>query len=353
MASLSFLEKVGNTSPNSAGFSLKGGRALGVYLLEDASATDLQNAIIQILGQTSVAPGDGRVQQTPPAAHPIYPWLMADSITNIVGIGPTGENEDTPDEDLEVETLVDEYADYNYWQITVEFKSLPYPVATNDSIPINDGSYYDSDGNSQTYEYPDEWSRYTECYYLPKDDNNLSSKSGQMEFKTGSGGPPHTLPVTIMPTMFLPDVYVRVIWHSIPYRYVTSTNSYITKMRGTINQNDLSIAGVDFPAGCLLYLSYTAEVYTPPVQQAATFFDGIATVDKLCDVTFTFLRTDRAITNAPTPPTNQNYIMAGHNLLPFLTDRAYYYCASVPSSGEGTPAWLSAPHELMQQDADA
>jgi hypothetical protein len=343
-------------SPCSAGFSLEGGRALGVYLLGGVTLEELQTAVTDVVGETDITPGDGRVQRTPMAAHPMWPWLYADSITEIRGIGVTGENQ-LAGEELEAPTLLDNYADYTNWRFTVEFKSKPYPVSPDSAITFSTVNYYNPDGSGPlSFSCPNEFDRYAWLEYIAKDDNNIAAKNGQMQFITTitSACAPKTC--AFSPSMYLPDMYMKLYWYGIPYRYITSPSSYIVQYRGYINQNAMTICGQDFTPGQLLYLHFSAKPYTPPVQGEALWVSGIMTAEKLCNVEMTFLRTDRIGSDLPTPPTNKNFIMGGHNLLPWLTTRQFYYAQSVPKIGCGatpsTPAYYSAPLEALQLDPD-
>ena len=139
-------------------------------------------------------------------------------------------------------------------------------------------------------------------------------------------------------------------WIGIPWRYVTSSKSWITSLLCRINQNDWWL----WKKGQLLYLNYDIHKYTAAVPSLETI-DEIVTTQKLCNVTFTFLLAMRPPRDAPTMPlANQNWVSAGHNLMPWYQDRTGFFYISADSTvaAQQYPPWNSAPYELLFTDPD-
>ena len=122
-----------------------------------------------------------------------------------------------------------------------------------------------------------------------------------------------------------------------PYRYLTSVNSYLNYYGGYINQN----AWMNWKPGELLYMGYKPIRYTPPVQGLVQLNTGssgyVNSSEKWCDIELTFLRTSRKLSNAAEKYgslRNGNWIQAGHNLLPWAGDRKFHY-ATRQAAGPG------------------
>src|SRR2546421_577504 len=81
-----YLEKVASLSPGQAGFALDQGR--GTLLYDVTNPLQVEDALTDILGTTDYdGPGDGRLSRKLPKAHPFYPWLYAERLSNIQGVG--------------------------------------------------------------------------------------------------------------------------------------------------------------------------------------------------------------------------------------------------------------------------
>ncbi len=185
-----------------------------------------------------------------------------------------------------------------------------------------------------------------------------------------------------MPKMFLPNSLVKFYWYQVPYRYILSKKSNLDKYKGRINQyhfypvvddpgepsNDPSLADLyQFPAGSLQYLNYSYVPYNPPVPQESPFLRQTANnTSKLVDIEFTFLQTDRGLLKGAslgTPPL-QNFIAAGHNLLPCFLTFGFSYATIRRQNGstaltfadygtiDGQPNWFSFPFEMLFSDPD-
>lgn len=365
-------EAIDSFSPQSAaGFSQDGGSATARLLLDEspddplASPTgeDLQNAVTDLIGDVGPldpSTGDGRLQRTPPKAHPIFPWLSADSITDIRGVGKY-EMVDAVEGDFEVPPLP-QWAQYDQYWYTVKFSPRPYPIVQDSSIFLNSSSWFDDSGVPISFEYATESERYCWTQIAPQFDV-ITAQQGQMIFRSSNPPPdgPEGLPYTGMPRMFLPNSVLKVYWQWVPLRYITSENSYIAGGRGRwpfagrINQNDVTIAGTTYSRGALMYLSYNYTPFTPPVQKTSTFAPGVFAMDKLCNIELNFLLTNRTADDIAVTPTNKNFITFGHNLQPWFTDRKFHYTESVaPAGGDIDPApeFRSMPTEILFSDPD-
>jgi len=157
----------------------------------------------------------------------------------------------------------------------------------------------------------------------------------------------------------------------VPYRYVTSSNSYIAggpnrNWRGRVNQNPWW----NWPAGSLLYMGYEVKKYSPPFNDIGTYpsylpingslsnVGSIIGYERLCDIELTFLLTQRYMSGSlGASITNGNYVAAGHNLLMNLADGKFYYATRPDLTGtnsvQNPPAWFSFPAEVLFTDPDA
>lgn len=354
-----YLESVADIEPAAGAFSQTNAEKRSIYLLQNPTgASDIQNAIEDILGTTSVSAGDGRLQRIPPYRHPIYPWLYASSV-NITGHGwaPPGPTAPADEEltDAGTESITDQFALYNTYFLDVKFTPRPYSVAADETIQLQTGSWYpetdDGVSPAQTFTFAPEWQRYTD-YDIQARTDNATAKQGTMNFKTKSGSAPNGFIYPGMPRVYLPNQTVTVKWYFVPFRYANSPNTYFPRWLGRINQNPWWL----WLPGELLYIGYKVEKFQPPV--AVRSFDGsFASADKLCNISFTFLSTKRCGADVPsTPPSNnRNFVMAGWNLQPWWVDRKFYSTQSNPKPPiTATPAaeYLSFPLEILFTDPD-
>jgi hypothetical protein len=407
------LEKIDKSQargPAAGGFSVDGGRWLRTYFIQAPQPADLEAMVTQIIGGTTYAPSaNGKLQRTPPVADPIYPFLYASAITNIIGVGGQFVIQNS-DAELEVQPMP-QFALFPWYEITFEFKPRPYAVNTDDEIqeylaggatppsasldtqlflggaagaPVvapptyQPGNYYGindtGSGPGYPFTYVNEWVRYVDWDTIEQDDY-VTAQMGQMQFITNGTSLPNAagVPFVGSPRIYLPNDILELTWYQVPLRLITSPFSYITRWRGRVNQNSVPWPGGPYTPGSLLFLNYKHKKYTPPVQQqiASPFTPqglGIFTTDKLCDVTFRFLRTRRYVPDPPLLPLanpNRNFIIGaqdpntmvfngGHNALPWLQDRQFHFAITSNINGVGKwPSYLSAPLELLFTDCDA
>ena len=182
--------------------------------------------------------------------------------------------------------------------------------------------------------------------------------TGDETFRTASGDKPEKTPFQDNPRMLLPDSAVTFDWYQVPYDYWLNRKSFLRRCVGMVNQKKW----LDYEPGELLYLGTDVQDYTPPVQKRRGQIFGASlgvNQKRLCNLTLKFKLTTRAGTDAPVAggaqAPNQNWIVAGHNLLPWLTTRKYYYSTSFDpanpaDSSKWVPTYKSFPVQLLFAD---
>jgi hypothetical protein len=346
-------EKSDSMALSTAGFNLQGGRGV---MIHDVPASELEERIEVLLGSTGLEPTDGRLVRVPPAAHPQFPWLVCNNISNIQGVGEVEFIEAAGD--LEVLTLPT-YGAYPLYRLTTEWGPRPYPILPDSAIGVFSGAWVDEDNVTQAMTYANEWERYVDVEVLPVD-SYVEGRQGQMKFRTASGNKPgNGVQFAGAPRMYLPDSMVKIRWYQVPYRYIASADSYLRRFKGRVIQAAFSCQRNSWGPGELLYQGYATVRYTPALPDPDTWAPGLFSTEKLADIELTFLETRRHVLDVPALP-NGNWIAGGHNLLPWLYDRRFYYAsASAATTGPAdtdpaiwTPSFLSFPMELLFFDPD-
>lgn len=361
-------------SPCTATFNSQGGSASYSYIVQDdttpdqaTTASEVQNLVQTILGYSQYnKSNNGNVQRATPLRHPLYPFLYADAVSNLHGYGQyTLTTQDVNlDGNNNTQTILTQWASYPTWRCSVNFSTRPYGVFPDSQVPIKQSTWYDDlthDASSANapiaYQYAAEWQRFCKADVLPLDDY-ITQQFGTMQLSTTDGNTGKELQNQIK--MFLPNQVLKLTWYQIPFRYLTSLNSYLAKYKGRVNQNAWNgpfgpvVNPGDtgyFPPGSLLYLTYKPTIYTPPLQAANNVFNNTTGYERMCDIEVDFLWTSRQGTSLPADPNNQNYVVDGHNLQPFPPARVFYYATS--TDGKAVPAWLSFPIELLFTDPDS
>jgi hypothetical protein len=337
-----------------------------MYLLGESypsglvTLSDIPIAITQIIGGVSTDIGDGHLSRELPLAHPFFPWLYASGTPTIKGFGQGYQANSLPT--LEAAPFP-QFTAYPNYEFDVGFESRPYVIAGDSSVPKVNLDFYDTLGGHQTtFQAAAEWVRYTDWWYERKFDS-ITCRQGffalRSQIATFNGQT--SVPFADMPRLFLPDSLLKIVWYQVPYRYITSTNSYIDGLVGTINQNDFT----NWKVGKLLYIGYTAHRYTPPVQRIDQVFTGssgfIFSAEKWCDVEFLFLYTRRKLSTSGELLNNignPNNVQAGWNLLPWMVDRNFHYGTTVGPNPDTDPTkwrplFQSAEFALLFTDPDA
>jgi len=374
---MTYLEAIEDDARCNFQFDQTGGSGKAFYHTPIGSAPNIQQIIFDVLGYTNPTGNGGSqaLNRLLPVTHPKCPYLYGNRITSLIGKGSGNAVRVSPVQPSNPAigaNPIAQFFQYQQYEIGVDFASRPYPILTNAAFSaIQSGSWAKKDGTTETFTYATEWSRYTDYDYFPQD-NTIQGQQGNMSLVT-TGTATDSVPFTSPPWMWLPDQILKVKWYQVPYRFITSSNSYIAggpnrNWRGRVNQN----AWWNWPAGSLLYMGYSVHKYTPPFNDVDTYptytsvGDGAMTVlgdlvnySRLCDIELTFLYTNRYRSGSLGGTiTNGNYIPQGHNLLPNLGDNKFYYAVRNPKGAttgdrNNPPAWYSFPVEALFSDPDA
>jgi hypothetical protein len=340
---INYVEQVRSQSPGTAGFALDGARASWQY---DVGPFDVADALVDVLGTTDTAvSADGRMTRKLPKAHPQFPWMYAERVANLQGVGkPTTFN---ITDSFECPLLVQQIALYQRYRLTIDFLPRPYYVVADANIPVATESWVDEDGLAQVYQHTREYVRFTDYDVLP-DVDVVTAQHGMMRFR---GTTPEKA-FTGMPRVTVAKAVVKFRWFAIPFRYVESSNSYLANYANRVNQFDFW----QWPAGSLLYRSFSIlRKWTPIVPDTNPVFGTTAfTPDKLCDVELLWEFTSRKLAAPPPAPANGNWVQAGHNLMPNYADRGFYYVSTDnPNPALQVPLFLSVPFQLLFTDPDS
>jgi hypothetical protein len=345
-----YLEAVGSRSPGSAGFALDQGRASLSYYVNPLQAP-LSDVLTDILGGTEYDKSDGRLKRKLPRAHPLHAWLYAERVSNMQGVGRPITFAVT--ESYEAPVLVPKIALYRKYLLTVEFVARPYTLVSDDNIPVYAQVWIDETGASVNATLTREYVRFTDYDVLP-DTDLITAQHGQMVFRTGVGGPDGKT-MQGLPRVTIPKALIKFRWFGIPFRYVESPDSYLTRYLNYINQLDFW----NWPAGSLLYRGFQVmRRYPAVVPDTNPVFGTTAyTPDKFCDVELYWEYTRRECASPPAPPSNGNWLPLGHNLMPHYIDRKFYYVTTKEAGvtvdpDQQVPTYLSFPLQLLFTDPD-
>ncbi len=366
MATFTYLEEPDSVSNQGASFAYTHpGRATGSYQVtlgrstDTVAPADMGVALTEILGSTAVNVGDYNLRRQLPLAHPTFPWLYAEDVTDFRGRGRGALH--ASGTQLEAPAITPVYWQYGRYYAGVSFTSRPYAVLSDNSVQVTTETAANFAGVNQTYHIATEWLRY--CDWEPTSQpDSVTATQGSMYFRDPSLSVfLVSYPVyNAMPRMFLQNQMVKFYWYQVPFSYISSTNSYIQAFRGRINQ----LNWFNWPAGSLLYLDFRIKRYTPPtpalIVQANPFAQAGAkntfSTDKFVDIEFSFLHTTRT-TGDTYVPFNTNWIVKGHNLMPYWLDRKFHYTttydiASPFDQSKWLPSWLSVPFSLLFTNPD-
>ena len=360
--SYQFNERIASNAPSTAKVALERGESQRTYPLTINTPSDIYTACKQILGYTNYAPSGsgGKMNRIPPLADPMFAMFFADSIPLIRGVGLPVQT--SPNPQLEVPTVGD-FAFYPQYDFVVNFSQRQYSVLTDNSITVSSGTWTKPDGTTtQSYQFPSEWQRYTDCFPVKPDGNYLtqqgSSQAGSMVFH---GGDADGKSCAFLPFVRVPNFYVSLIWRQVPLRYITSKNSYIMNKgwQNTVNQTQMQLPwngpGDSCQPGTLLYVDFSYQAYTPPTGLDWNTYSNGDMSQKLVDITLNFIWTTRMTSDATVTPSNPNYVVGGHNLLYWHGDLNPHYCTieKTGSGYNGRPTYLSSPLQMLQADPDA
>jgi len=362
--SYTFYEATAERSPLQGGFSFTGGKATGpFYFVPETEDVDgflasLHTAITIVLGSCKPN-GEGGLERQLPVSCPIYPWLTADRISSITGLGRNVVGTFYDNDLYECDPIERSFAAYPLYQFNIEFLHQPYALISDGSIQTDSISWYDEFNDTQTKTVYREWLRYTDYTVTPQLEVAYA-QHGQMAFRVNDESPPDRFTASGYPRIAVPQAQIQFNWLQVPFSYIDSATSYIVDNLGRINFSEW----YNWPAGSLLYVGVTVNRrYPPPVPEKVVWTGSASySTEKLCDLSFTFLYTSREPASAAPTPVNNNWIASGHNLVPWLGPQAegagFYYATRAdvaPDTDESVwmPLHLSFPFELLFQDPDA
>jgi hypothetical protein len=287
------------------------------------------------------------MRRKPPKGHPWHPWMYAERISNIQGVGrPITFNLSTV---YEAPILVSMIALYATYRLTIEFTNRPYAIVSDASLPLDPKNWINDVGDTVTTKFTREYLRFCDYDFDP-DAKVVQAQHGTSIFRATGGPDGKTFPG--LPNMTVPQGLARYRWFGVPLRYVESPNSYLLKYQNRINQ----LSFLHWPVGELLYRTFKiVRRYPQPVPDENFIFGNVAfTPDKFCDLELYFEWTRRELATPPTPmPVNGNWIPAGWNLQPWYKDRKFYYTSANDTNiNNQYPTHLSFPVQILFNDPD-
>ena len=364
-------ERTGDVSPASASFTERSQTASAPYITEPVAFKDLPNRLIDVLGYTGtrVLSGEnaGKLNRVLPLRHPQYQWLFADSFR------PRGVGTDnalvTPSPGPG-SAIIPQFPLYKTYECDISFSQRDYNCWQDKDVKLVTDTGYRKDGTSYAFTFANEWMRFCKFESSPMN-NFISAQQGAMKFRNGGTGlAPDGFQYQDAPRMYLPDSALRVTWLGVPYRYLTSPNSYLRKFVGHVNQQDWGdepdgAKYGPYKAGALLYhgarpVNIRQNVVPDEgLLAASTGGNGFARA-RVCDLELDFTITERTVGDPANAPTfaNKNRVVAGHNLLPHLGRRAFFYAttfddAAPTDQAKWVPSFNSFPFSLLFTDPDA
>lgn len=401
MGILPFWEANGDQSTWSISISSEQGKSVRQYIFGRGvgdnggptliSGLDIQDTLQSLVGTTDVGVTDGRITRRLPRADPTYPGWFVNDVSNLRGTNNPQKGDVRPAVAGSNTTPVDNVIAYFNLTANVTFGPRPYPVLADQTIgpisnsptggpwvwklstPSNPITGNPTGPDNLPFVVFPEWWRFTAGPTVEPSNSWVTNQFGQMMFvRSNTSLVPHSFVFGGQPRMFLPDDLVTFTLFAIPFRWLTSPNSYIRRLRGLVNQfawwEGTTQGTYDFPAGSLLYMTFKPSIFSAPTQTPVAWnWAGVQSLPKLCNVDLVFLRTERYAKDPPTP-TNSNFIVNGFNAQPWLGGcqpgatvgtntplpggRLFYYATDSGTAG-GTPSFISAPiPHLLFQDPD-
>lgn len=348
------VERQGSRSPSTAGFGMDGGKASMKILVNEDK---LDDSIKECLG-SAVPDGQGGITRVLPLAHPQFPWLFCERISNIEGLHFLNKFANEGELLLEAEPLPF-YAYYEKYELTLEFVPRPYAVLGDKNIGVDIITYFpEPEGavlNPQETKFSiyREWLRFCDWDYIPAGDY-LTAQQGQFVFKMNDAADPlreHAVGNGQLRLM-QPNVTIKFRWHQVPFSYVQSANSNFRAGIGKINQHEW----LEFGPGTLLFTGVTVMAkYTPPFPEWVDWKGAdVPSQQKLCNLELTFIYKDYKIGKPYTKEDlkdSKNDVVGGQNLLPNAIDRKYYYAKTKGQAlVQGMPVYPSYPFQLLFRD---
>lgn len=275
---------------------------------------------------------------------------------------------------LAVPPIVPTFALYNAVEFDVPFSPRPYALLPNSRMVADYREFFDVDGTRKYLRYYPEWLRYLQILIDDVDSRIAFSNGSQMRFRVPSAIPAGAdfSAFPGIPDMVVPDQKYVLRWYMVPLRYLRSSNSYLVKYKGHVNQwtwLDGKLPGSMLYMGCKSVKTYTPPQFLPTQQPSE--IDGFTNIlngsfysEPLVDLELTFIYTARetytSLDDVPAAETpNRNWIAKGHNLLPHPQSRKFFYAHQDDGRGRTPPdytGWVpyyrSIPHAILFQDPD-
>lgn len=333
------------------------------------TSDDLEQILWITLGTTqpevnTAAPG--RLNRQLPLADPLFGWAYASSFNNIEGIGsPVSKQPALPSLAGGIDNSLPAWTLFPNYQLDITCTTRPYPVLPDSSIIPSYVIWVDIAGSTQQAQYYPEWRRFCSFTQKPMDDW-IARQNLTAYYKTSDNSEPgsSTQPAQFMgqQRLLMPDYELILRWDGVPMRYLTSSNSYLNKFRGFVNQNPWSGPNemtqlpsqvgntFTYGAGSLLYDGCDIIDSYPPVVPFI-WPGGVADYGKLCDFALRFRWTTRVTQKAPTK--SGNTVWTGWNSLPYFPNGLFYAAYNKDLAGNIFPMFPSFPVELMFTDPDA
>lgn len=353
---LTILERTGSVQPNTAGWSMDGGKAnmrlvVGENVLSEALLGLLGIAVPDMFrsdGQGGFLPASTGICRILPKAHPQWPWLFCDTVENIAGqqyqdavdweatnLGLVGAMEASP---------LPTYARYREYELQASFSPKQYTLATDEFLEANkvDVWYTRPDSLIQAFTMRPEWLRYLTVTKVPRVEM-MSASQGTQVFMGKSGAFPNGDAAGAgQIKAMVPCADVTFVWHAVPYSFILGKGSANTPFGppalgdglsvfdfagGTINQN----AFLGFPAGTLLFMGAEPTNIRPvPFPEISLAFNMggakyLWSNSRICDIEMKFMyRNPKSPFTYPKSGEEGNRVYAGHNLMLNAQDGQYY-----------------------------
>lgn len=383
------IEEADSVSPATSGFKIDEATTRAPYHFKGVtSAQDFEDRCLEVIGY-NLEGTDGRIRRILPRSYGLCRFEFATSL-NMVGYGRsiTIEEVEPADGDdpgnlaqrdlvvqiQEIEkrsrqirprAIAPDFAVYEEYRGTVEFVQRPYHVLPDDSIGVFASTWSDEKGLPRDFIYAEEWMRYVEIdeTFDPK---IITATQGQLIFQTEDGGQPAGQAFAGTPRIPYPESVITLMWHQVPYRYVSSPNSFLKRFANRVNQARFTIQDYVFEPGQMLYLGYgKPKRYTPPFPLRDPRFDFTRYVlEKWVNLEITFAICSREPTSVPPDLLNANWVPRNWNALPWFgpgnvgtPQRGFHYvCNFNPFAPKDRHYWQplfeSAPFELLFTDPD-
>jgi hypothetical protein len=349
------VERISGVSPSPFGFGVENGRA---QMLLKIPADYLLPAMREALGYTTVS-GIG-LERSLPLAHPMFPWLFCERISNGQGVQFKDKRSSTGEEngvtvDLEADPFP-YYARYESYELALEFLPRPYAVVTDQQLQRKTIQWWDIDtpaANPLSFDVQTEWWRYLELDQQPAGDY-ITAAQGAFLFRMDSNPTGFTLQNVGIPTgqlkLYISAKAVKFRWYQVPFAWVISANSYFDKYTGRVNQYEF----YNYPKGTLLLNSVEVmRVYTQPFPEFVPYNGAfLPSQQKLCDLQFNCVYRNPTLAKAYTPggSESKNNIIGGHNLIPCHVDNKFYYGTN---ENNNLAIYPSVPFEIFFRNPDA